>query len=175
MAGEAAVKGNRVDIDTTIADLFTETDFVFVLSAEMEAWYQQKWGLAFNGQWTVLEQDDNLKGTPLEFDRKNAASVSQSKTWADPILGSRSIVRFGEDKRWRGILRGDFGGFGAGSTFTWNLVGMLGYDFAMGSVDTTVLLGMRALSQDFADGSGSNRFKWDVIQYGPLVGLAFRF
>ena len=223
MTGEAAVKGNSVDIDTTIADLFTETDFVFALSAEMEAWYRQKWGLAFNGQWTWLQQDDNLEGTRFEFDLtnnlglfeflgfysfgeqplgssatgptwsiqplvgvrgttlraeldfKNAASIDQNETWADPILGSRAIVRFGKNKRWRGILRGDFGGFGLGSTFTWNAAGMLGYDFAMGSVDTTVLLGMRALSQDFADGSGSNRFKWDVIQYGPFVALAFRF
>jgi hypothetical protein len=109
------------------------------------------------------------------MDFKSASSVDQNETWADPLLGARSMVRFGRDQRWRGVLRGDLGGFGLGSTFTWNLVGMLGYDFAMGSVDSTVLLGMRALSQDFADGSGSNRFKWDVIQYGPLVALAFRF
>jgi hypothetical protein len=223
MTGDATVKGRTTEIDTTVSDLFTETDFVFALSAEMEAWYRNTWGLAVNGQWTILEQDDHLEGTPLQFDLKNnlglfevlgfysygerplgssstgttwsiqpligvrvttirtnldfknAGSFDAAETWADPILGSRSIIRFGKDQRLSGILRGDFGGFGLGSTFTWNLVGMLGYDFAIRSVDMTALFGMRALSQDFTDGSGSDRFKWDVIQYGPLVGLAFRF
>jgi hypothetical protein len=223
MTGDVTIKGNASDIDTTISDLFTESDFVFALAAEMEAWYRHKWGLAFNGQWTILQQDDNLEGTPLQFDLKNnlglfeflgfysygqrplgssatgttwsiqplvgvrvttirggfdfknASSRDQAKTWADPILGSRSIIRLGKDRRSHVILRGDIGGFGLGSTFTWNVAGMFGYDFRIRSVDTTVLLGMRALSQDFTDGSGSNRFKWDVIQYGPLLALAFRF
>lgn len=223
MTGDATIKGHTAVIDTTVSDLFTETDFVFALSAEMEAWYRHKWGLAVNGQWTVLQQDDNLEGTLLQFDlsnnlglfevlgfynygerplgssaagstwsiqplvgvrvttiradfdRKDAASVDQAKTWADPILGSRSIIRLGKDGRLQAILRGDIGGFGLGSTFTWNVAGMFGYDFKIRSVDMTVLLGMRALSQDFTDESGSNRFKWDVIQYGPLLGLAFRF
>jgi hypothetical protein len=33
------------------------------------------------------------------------------------------------------------------------------------------LLGARALYQDYEDGS----FGWDVTQYGPLIGLAFKF
>jgi hypothetical protein len=37
----------------------------------MEAWYRHEWGLAFNGQWSVLWQDDNLEGTRLEFDLTN--------------------------------------------------------------------------------------------------------
>ena len=223
MTGDVTIKGHTATIDTTISDLFTETDAVFALAAEMEAWYRHKWGLAINGYWAVIQQDDNLEGTPFQFDLdidqglfevlgfynygerplgssgtgttwsiqpligvrvttirggfdfENFASVDQAKTWADPILGSRSIIRLGKDGRLQAILRGDIGGFGLGSTFTWNVAGMFGYDFAIRSVDMTVLLGMRALSQDFTDGSGSNRFKWDVIQYGPLLGLAFRF
>jgi hypothetical protein len=68
-------------------------------------------------------------------------------------------------------MRGDLGGFGAGSDFTWNAVGMLGYDFHIRSVASTVVLGARALYQDFEDGA----FRWDVTQYGPVLGLAFHF
>ena len=39
----------------------------------------------------------------------------------------------------------------------------------------TVIVGARALSQDYEDGSGSNKFRWDVIQYGPLLGLQLNF
>jgi hypothetical protein len=63
------------------------------------------------------------------------------------------------------------GGFGAGSEFTWNLVGLLGYDFHIGSAASRAFLGGRALYQDVDSGS----FEWDVTQYGPLPGLGFYF
>ena len=72
-------------------------------------------------------------------------------------------------------MRGDFGGFGAGSDFTWNLAGILAYDFHIRSVSTSVLLGARALYQDYDEGSAEGLIRWDVTQYGPLIGLSFRF
>jgi hypothetical protein len=105
----------------------------------------------------------------LEFARN--PDIEKTKTWADPILGARTILRFGNDNRWRWTLRGDFGGFGAGSDITWNLVGYFGYDFHIGSVSSMAVLGARGFYQDYSDGS----FAWDVTQYGPLLGLALRF
>lgn len=234
MTGKTGVNGRTVDVDTSIGDLFTETDSVFAISAEMEAWYKKRWGVAFNGQWTVLKQDDNLFGPsggppfgpgifPIEFDlkmnmglfellalydpgewqlgsgasspslfvqplvgarvtvmrvkldAKGGSGLDQTASWADPILGARLGIRFGPERRWSWIFRGDFGGFGAGSDFTWNLVGFLGYDFAVGNAMSTVALGARALYQDFENGSGSKRFRWDVTQYGPVFAWSFRF
>jgi hypothetical protein len=227
MTGDTTVKGVTVDVDTSISDLFTETDFVFAIQAQMEAWYKRRFGLVFSGQWTVLKQDDNLIGPdfggpgpfpiqfdlkmnmglfeffgvydpgewelgsepsspslfaqPLvgarvtvmrvEFDAKGVPDLDATKSWADPILGARVGIRFGPDRRWSWRVRGDFGGFGAGSDFTWNLAGLFAYDFHIRSVGATVALGARALYQDFDSGS----FGWDVTQYGPLIGLGFRF
>jgi hypothetical protein len=126
--------------------------------------------------WTV-ETLVGVRVTVLkvELDFDSGAEPDQGKTWADPILGARGIVRFGNDNRWSATLRGDFGGFGAGSDITWNLAGMFGYDFHIGSLSSRVFLGARALYQDFEDGSGSQKFAWDVTQFGPLLGLALRF
>ncbi len=33
----------------------------------------------------------------------------------------------------------------------------------------------RALYQDFEEGSGSDRFVWDVTLHGPILGLNVRF
>jgi len=224
MTGDVTVRGLNDSVDTSISDLFTETDAILSLAAEVEAWYRAKWGVAVNGQWSILEQnDDRLGQTQLRFDLTNniglfeflglydagtrrlgrdpdgptwtlqplvgvRVSVMKAKldfqggpsfddkvTWADPIVGSRSIFRFGPEHRWNWTLRGDFGGFGAGSDFTWNVAGMLGYDFKLLGVDSTVLLGARALSQDYSTGAGSTKFAWDVTQYGPLLALALRF
>ena len=111
----------------------------------------------------------------MDLDFDFAGSMDESVTWADPILGGRSIYRFGNERRWAFTFRWDVGGFGAGSDFTWNLAGLLGYDFHIGSVPATAIIGAKALYQDFEDGSGPDDFKWDVTQYGPLLGLGFRF
>ncbi len=235
MTGKATVAGHTVDVDTSIADLFTESDFVFGLLVETEAWYKKRWGLAFNGEWGVLKKDDITVGPsgcpppadpcifpatfdlqmnvglfeflgfwdpgewqlgsdeaspslfvqPLvgarvtvmrvEFDVSGGTDLGQTKTWVDPILGARFGVRFGPDRRWSWLMRGDFGGFGAGSEFTWNVVGMLAYDFHIRSVASSIAIGVRALSQDYKDGSGAKAFRWDVTQYGPLIAWNFYF
>jgi hypothetical protein len=233
MTGDITIGRVTLPVETSISDLFTESDFLFGVQMEAEAWYEGRWGLLFNGQWTVLEQNDNVITLPgrappffpipgsIEFDLKmnmglfefdaaydfgqrpfgrgsgsptwqvqpfvgarvtvlnteidldGGGSNDIGKTWADPILGARGRIRFGNENRWSWSMRGDFGGFGAGSDFTWNAFGAFGYDFHICGVASTVLLGARALYQDFEDDGGV--FRWDVTQYGPLIGLALRF
>lgn len=110
----------------------------------------------------------------VEFDAAGG-DLSQTKTWADPILGARLGVHFGPEHRWSLMFRGDFGGFGAGSDFTWNLAGFLGYDFTLLGAASTVFFGGRALYQDYTTGSGIKRFTWDATLYGPVLGLGFSF
>lgn len=223
MTGDVTVKGIDSEIDTTISDIFTGSDFAFALQGQTEVWYQDRWGGFVNGQWAVLKQDDNLSKTPLAFDLKmnsgifeiggvynmgayalsgdlegatwqieplagaristikvdfdfdTGGTVDQSQTFVDPFFGARGTIRFGSDRRWSWTLRGDIGGFGVGSDFTWNAVGLLGYDFEIGTVPSSFLVGARALSQDYEDGSGADKFRWDVIQYGPVLALELRF
>jgi hypothetical protein len=65
------------------------------------------------------------------------------------------------------------GGIAFGSDFAWDAVGLLGYRFPMFSKENnaTVFGGYRALYQDYTDGSGDDKFKWDVRLYGPILGL----
>ena len=38
MTGETAIDGFRVEVDTSVSDLFTESDFIFALQAQFEVW-----------------------------------------------------------------------------------------------------------------------------------------
>jgi hypothetical protein len=37
------------------------------------------------------------------------------------------------------------------------------------------MLGYRALSVDYQKGSGVNRYEYDMLQHGPIVGLTVKF
>jgi hypothetical protein len=69
-------------------------------------------------------------------------------------------------------LRGDVGGFDVGSKFTYNAVGLVGYNI---SPVVSVWLGYRVLGVNYESGSGFNKFKLDVTFYGPITGIIFRF
>jgi hypothetical protein len=71
------------------------------------------------------------------------------------------------------ILRADVGGFGVSSDFTWNVQGGFSWD----ATDyLTLVFQYRALSVDYSTGTAGtpNRFTYDTIIHGPLIGLAFR-
>ena len=74
------------------------------------------------------------------------------------------------------VLRGDVGGFDAGSTFSWNVLGAFSWQFGThAGVTYSGVLGYRALAVDFEKGSGTSRYEFDVIQHGPLIGLTASF
>lgn len=64
MTGSTTIKGLAVPVDTTIGDIFTETDLILSLSLNFEAWYKRRWGALFNGMWSTLKQRDNVLTTP---------------------------------------------------------------------------------------------------------------
>jgi hypothetical protein len=68
------------------------------------------------------------------------------------------------------VLRGDIGGFGVGSKFTWNTSALLGYSV---SRVVSVWLGYRALGLDYKSGSGFNKIEFDAIMHGPILGVGF--
>ena len=71
--------------------------------------------------------------------------------------------------------RADIGGFGVGSDLTWNLVGLLGYEFDLLGAPATVLGGYRVLYQDYENGNGSDKFAYEIYTYGPILGLKVVF
>jgi hypothetical protein len=110
--------------------------------------------------------DAKLDVNQLDFKR----DLDGSRDWVDPFVGGRLNVGLTNSADFQ--LRGDIGGFGVGSDFTWNTQALLGYRFTMFGADAEVWGGYRALAQDYHEGSGSNRFSWDVIIHGPVLGLA---
>jgi hypothetical protein len=101
--------------------------------------------------------------------------VNGDEGWVDPIVGVRTIWQL--TPKWSLTTFGDVGGFGVGSDFAWQVAGAVGYRFSLFSDEDNaqVIAGYRALSQDYDDGSGSDRFEWDVTLHGPLLGLSIGF
>jgi hypothetical protein len=111
-------------------------------------------------RYTKLEPDITI-GSPPPL-------ISISEDWYDPIIGARYFYDFGN--KWMLSLRGDIGGFGVGSDFTWNVAALVHFQpwkYA------AILAGYRALDQDYETGSGLSRFKYDMRLAGPVLALNF--
>ena len=97
-------------------------------------------------------------------------SVHMQKSWVDPTIGARTNIHF--SKNWYGELRGGVGGFGTNSTFTWDAMALIGYNFWE---NATILGGYRAVGLNYESGSGRNNFKANATMHGPVIGMAFTF
>jgi hypothetical protein len=95
---------------------------------------------------------------------------NHAKTWFDPIL----ITRLKADihDKWLFQFRGDLGGFGVGSDFTWQLQAYAGYRF---SKLFQLTAGYRILSIDYDKGTDKERFIYNMDTFGPVIRLGFNF
>jgi hypothetical protein len=95
---------------------------------------------------------------------------SQTATWYDPII----IARFSGDfnDKWIYQLRGDIGGFGIGSDFTWQMQVFGGYRF---SKLFQLTAGYRLLSTNYDKGTGSQQFIFNIDEFGPVLSFGFNF
>ena len=110
----------------------------------------------------------------ISLDLKGIADAEGDKQWVDPIIGSRAT--FDLTDHWSLSLEGSIGGFGLGSDIAWNTWALIGYRFDLfGENNATVFGGYRALHQDYSDGSGADKFEWDVTLHGPIAGLRIAF
>jgi hypothetical protein len=100
----------------------------------------------------------------------NAKSAELTETWVDPVIGLRVKAPIG--KGWSLEGYGDIGGFGVGSNFTWMLQGRVNWQI---SRVVHAGVGYRLLYQDYATGSGTDYFKWNVTTQGPLLALGACF
>jgi hypothetical protein len=107
----------------------------------------------------------------LDFDR--IGSQDKSKDWVDPFIGG--VTQIGLTDKLFLKARADVGGFGVGSDVTWNAFGLLGYHVEPFGLNGTLFGGYRGLYQDYTDGSGRNKFEWNMTLHGPVLGLAVTF
>jgi len=97
--------------------------------------------------------------------------VRESKaTWFDPVM----IARLSADikDKWLFQLRGDLGGFGIGSDFTWQAQAYMGYRF---SKLFQLTAGYRILSIDYEKNTSSEPFVFDMDEFGPVIRFGFHF
>lgn len=129
-------------------------------------WHQEA-GLSFEVARTIDIGDLELAGG-------RALARSGSVDWFDPVIGAR--VRYAVAPGHELFLRGDIGGFGIGSDFSWQVVGGYGFDFGTyHGITFSGVIGYRALSVDYAEGEGRRRYEFDMLQHGPMLGISARF
>jgi hypothetical protein len=118
------------------------------------------------GRYTYLD---------IRADIKKFKNASGDEGWLDPLIGTRIIFDLSE--RWELGLQGNIGGFGVGSDFTWEAHGDIGYRLSLFSKKNNgrFVVGYRALYQDYSNGSGDNKFEWDVTMHGPVIGMVIEF
>ena len=108
--------------------------------------------------------DLDLQGLPID-------QISVGENWVDPVIGGRVIYNFSD--RFTGMFRGDIGGFGVGSDFSYNLQPGVGYHV---SDWFTLMLQYKYLHTDYKnDKEGLDYFAYKAGTHGPLLGLLFRF
>jgi hypothetical protein len=106
--------------------------------------------------------------------RNRAVASSGSVDWVDPFVGARIRRQLAPGQEI--VLRGDVGGFGAGSQFSWQAIGTYNWLLFMShGIPVDGYVGFRALSADYSQGSGTSRFEFDNVIYGPVIGATMRF
>ena len=143
-----------------------EPDTTLELLAGGRYWHQE------------LDVDLALAGTlnvdGLIISGSRAIARSGGVEWIDPFIGARLhyIPAPGEEI----VVRGDVGGFGAGSQFTWQAMATYNWFlYQHGPLTLDGYAGWRALSVDYEQGSGTGRYEFDVLQQGPVMGVTGRF
>jgi hypothetical protein len=146
---------SKVEVD----QLLFEVDGGYALTEQLDVYG----GLRY---WDLESKVSLVGGGPLG----QAVTAKVSESWVDPVVGLRYVVPLSE--RWRLVTRGDIGGFGLGSDFSWHVTAFFGWEL----VDNVMaMFGIRYIDVDYDDGSGSERFLFDVTLGGPAAGIAWSF
>jgi len=201
MSGEMTVKGIPADLDVGFSDILENlemggmgslrigydrwaltTDVIYMglggshnsVSADVDQWmieptlsYRISKGFEVLGGVRYNNLRAEIRGTgPLG----NFRSSSGTQDWWDPIVGahlSRPLV-----KKFSLNTRGDVGGFGVGSDFTWQAFPYVSWHITHRS---SLQVGYRWVFNDYETGSGTSEFKYDILTEGPQIGFTLGF
>lgn len=203
ISGTQTVRGREVEVDLSASDIFSNLEFgamgAFVarrgnwglgsdviwmaLGANgslgpvgVEVDFDQG-AFAFYGLRRLSEAADlsfglrvNHLAGKLAIGSPLSLTVDQSETWVDPIVGLN--LRSSLDRRVFARLYTEIGGFGMGSTFAWQIFPTVGVNLGRRSA---IDFGYRWLDIDYENGEGNERFLYDTLTQGPVVGFTFRF
>jgi hypothetical protein len=161
-----------LDIEMTIAEVGAAYEvarigpLAFDVLGGARYWYQEA-DLSLDITATVDLGDLQISGA-------RAFARSGSVDWLDPMIGAR--LRYTVAPGHELVLRGDIGGFGVGSDFSWQAIGAYGFELGTyQGITFSGVIGYRALYVDYVQGEGRQRYEFDMLQHGPVLGLSARF
>jgi hypothetical protein len=124
----------------------------------------------------TMEAVGAVNSTLLDISQVGARAFAKSGgiRWVDPVVGLRVRHSFspGNDLE----MRGDIGGFGAGSKFAWQFYSGYSRDFEFKGYKFTSLVGYRALGLDYSTylwNGKENGIK--AVVHGPVLGASMKF
>ncbi len=142
-----------------LEQLITELDGSYAVTEQFDVYA----GLRY---WDVDSTVTVVGGGPLGETLKGTVG----EDWVDPLVGVRYVWPLGA--KWTVVWRGDIGGFGVGSDFSWHTTAYADWRL---NEHASLLIGFRWLDVDYDDGSGADRFLMDVSEGGPTIGFAWTF
>jgi hypothetical protein len=157
--------GIDVDVTDTVVDLGVSYRAVETVFAGKPLWIEPIAG----GRYHYLKQDIGINvnvpgvGGP-------GTTLGGDEDWVEPFVGM--LMGLSLTQKFSFLLRGDIGGFTAGSDLTWNALAAIDYRF---SQLASLKLGYRVQGVDYDTGSGATRFGEDITLNGPMVGVTFYF
>jgi hypothetical protein len=155
---EADVKPNALVTGGTISA--KQLAFEFAGLKRVAPWFE----VGVGGRVIDMKIDADLNTV------SGGRSGSRRKTWGDPIIIVRSQGAINE--KWLLQFRGDIGGFGLASDFTWQIQANVGYQF---SKLVSATIGYRVLDVNYDKGDGEERFMYDISTSGPVIRVGFRW
>jgi hypothetical protein len=128
--------------------------------------------------WQHIDAEIIASGTvnifDLSFPRSGVVSASKTVDWVDPLVGIRLRHQFAP--AWNLAISGDVGGFDVGSKFSWQVLAALDHEiYRSKTITWSGMLGYKALSVDYSQGSGLSLYKFDMTMHGPIFGVTARF
>ena len=105
----------------------------------------------------------------LESDFPAIDGTRRTRDWVDPIIGFRFQAPLSGNTSFS--LLANVGGFGLASDLALQVKPML--SFGSGSISFDA--GYQLFYMDYSSGGGYQRFAYDVLTQGPVLGMTFRF
>lgn len=150
----------QTNVDVDFEQLLGEFVVLYRVNESTDSFVDLYAGVRYNS--INLDLTATSTGTLLPI----GGTRSADKSWTDPIIGIRTQWEI--NPNWYLAAKGDIGGFGVDSDFTWNLQASVGYRF---NESVSLEVGYRYFDTDYSD-SG---FTYDIVQSGALIGLNFMF
>lgn len=124
-----------------------------------------------------FDANANFDFSQLGIQRSFGIAVARSDTiqWVDPVIGLRFRHQFTPHQEIS--LRGDIGGVGLGSQFTWQALGTYAYSWQLESGSRiAAFVGFRALGVNYVSPAGGiDAVGINEVLYGPFLGGSYRF